>query len=47
LAGEGAEQNSLRAKDRNRNNKENTKGGNSGDGQLRKEIRSYKCNDHQ
>ena len=42
-AGERIEQNGPRTKNGNRNNKENTKGGNPGDGQLRKEIRSYRC----
>jgi hypothetical protein len=40
---EGIKQNSLRSNNGNRTNKENTKESNSGDRQLRKEIRSCKC----
>ena len=41
------EQNRPRSKNVNRNNKEITKGDNSGDRKSRKEIRSHRCKHHQ
>jgi hypothetical protein len=46
-AGEGIEQNGLRPKNKNRNNKENRNGGNSEDRQCRKEVRSNRRKHHQ
>jgi hypothetical protein len=45
--GEGTEQNHLGSKDVSTNNKEITKGENSGDRNTRKEIRSHICKHHQ
>jgi hypothetical protein len=45
--GEGIEQNHARSKTRSRNNKEVTKGDNSGDRKPRKVIRILRCKHHQ
>jgi hypothetical protein len=45
--GEGIEQSSAKSTNGSRNNKEITNRGNCRDGKPRKEVRSYRCKNHQ